>query len=277
MRHVISRAIAALTTCLAALAALPASADVAWPTRVVAIYKVKLAGVEFGTFNFSSSINGEQYSLAGDAKLSWGMGLFHWLGTVRGSGMLGSTPLPGSYAFEFKGHDKGGSVALGFRNHDVVNVKVEPPNSPSPEHIPLKPQHLKDVFDPMSALLAVAHGSIGTPCGRRVPIFDGKQRFDLVLSFRRQEKIPEARPSGEPNVGFVCRVQYVPIAGHRDNAATRAFAANEGIEVKLRPVPSASLLVPYQIIIPTAVGSAVLQSTRVEITTPGDRRIAFTF
>lgn len=271
------RHFAAATTVVFAAAfasAGPSSADSSWPARVVATYKVQLAGLEFGTFNFSSSVAGQTYSLAGETKLAWGMGLFHWQGAARSTGSVGTQPSPGAYSLEFKSNSKSGAVRLGFKDHDVVSARLEPESEPSPDSVPVRPQHLKDVFDPLSALLAVAHGGLANPCGRRIALFDGKQRFDLVLSFRRQVKIVEAKPSGEPGIGFVCRVQYIPISGHKDNKATRDFAANQGIEVILRPVPSANLVVPYQVVIPTVVGNAVLQSKIIEITTSAERRIA---
>lgn len=263
------------TACLTG--ATSGSANEVWPTRVTATYKITLAGLEFGTFNFSSSLNGRNYSLVGEAKLTWGLGLFKWQGATRASGMLGDQATPASYSYEFKGHDRAGSVKLGFKERNVTSLAVQPVREPetSPEYVPLKPQHMKDVLDPMTAILSISHGSVATPCGRRVSIFDGKTRFDLVFSFRRQVSIPELRPSGEPSIGYVCRVQYIPIAGHKDNSATRDFAANQGIEVTLRPVPSANVLIPYRVVIPTSVGSAILQSKTAEIISPGDRRIAF--
>ena len=47
------------------------------------------------------------------------------------------------------------------------------------------------------------------------------------------------------------------------------MATTDGIEVALRPVPSANVLIPYQITIPTLVGYATLVAKRVEIDTPG--------
>jgi hypothetical protein len=133
---------------------------------------------------------------------------------------------------------------------------------------------LKSVLDPMTAILALSRGNTANPCARRISIFDGKQRFDLVFSFRRLENITEAQPSGQPHVAFVCRVQYIPVAGYRRNTETQTMAASNGIEVAFRPVPSANLLIPYQITIPTIVGSAVLSSQRVDIIAPGNRQIA---
>jgi hypothetical protein len=104
-----------------------------------------------------------------------------------------------------------------------------------------------------------------------LPVFDGKQRFDLVFTYLRQQAVAEARPSGQPGVAFVCRVRYVPIAGHKMNADTRHMATTDGIEVWLRPVPSAALFVPYQITIPTAAGTATLTSERVNIVTRSEQ------
>ena len=84
-------------------------------------------------------------------------------------------------------------------------------------------------------------------------------------------------PSGQPDVAYVCRVRYLPIAGHKIDSETKFMAANDAIEVALRPVPSANVFVPYQINIPTMAGSAVITSKRVEIITPGKPQIAMLY
>jgi hypothetical protein len=73
---------------------------------------------------------------------------------------------------------------------------------------------------------------------------------------------------------LLCKVRYLPIAGHKVDADTQFMAASEGIEVALRPIPTVNLFVPYSITIPTRVGIASLQSKRVEIITPGKPQIA---
>jgi hypothetical protein len=55
------------------------------------------------------------------------------------------------------------------------------------------------------------------------------------------------------------------------------MAANDAIEVALRPVPSANVFVPYQISIPTMAGSATIVSKRVEIVSPGKPQIAMLY
>jgi hypothetical protein len=75
-------------------------------------------------------------------------------------------------------------------------------------------------------------------------------------------------------MAHVCRVRYLPIAGHKADSETSYMAANNEIEVALRPVPSANVLIPYQVNIPTMAGSATIVSKRVEIDSPGKPQIA---
>ena len=267
-----------LTAVLLALG-LPAgaAADNGWPDKVTARYKVSFNGFDIGSFRFESSTDKQTYSLAGSAKLSLLLGAYKWSGATSSKGVLaGDEPKPSEHVFEYKGGSKSGSVVMTFSKGRVAKATVVPPRSSSKKTVPLSDQHLEGVLDPLSAVMAMSRGQVDDPCKQKIGIFDGKQRFDLELSFSRRERIKEARPSGEPALGYVCRVRYVPIAGHKMNKMVASMAANKGIEVILRPIPSANILVPYQVRVPTFLGSAVLTSQRVEITT-GMRQIALVY
>jgi hypothetical protein len=58
------------------------------------------------------------------------------------------------------------------------------------------------------------------------------------------------------------------------DAENSHLATTDDIEVSLRPVPSANVLVPYQVTIPTLLGYATIISRRVEIESPGKPQIA---
>lgn len=249
---------------------LPASAaaDGDWPNKVTAKYKITFNGFDVGDFRFESSVDAGGYSLSGAGKLSALLGIFEWKGSTRSTGVLArGEPKPVDYSFKYESGSKDGSVAMHFSKGRVAERTVVPPSSPSKKTVPLTEEHLKGVLDPMSAIMAMTRQR-ENPCDQKVSIFDGKHRFDLELSYRRQQAIKEARPSGEPSVAYVCNVRYIPIAGHKDNKMTRTMAETDGIEVVLRPIPSANIFIPYQVTIPTIAGSAVLRSQRVEITTP---------
>lgn len=244
-----------------------------WPSRVHALYKVEFNGFDIGTFAFTATVNGQTYALQGDARLSALLGAFKWRGQSQSAGtVVAEAPRPAGYTFDFEGPLKSGSLRMAYAGDTVRSLVHVPPPEPQPGVIPVKEAHLKGVLDPLSAVMAVARSPTdANPCGRRLAIFDGKQRFDLTLTYKRQEAVAETRPSGQPGVAFVCRVRYQPIAGHKHSEETRTLAHSSDIEVSLRPVPSARLFIPHQITVPTAAGTATLTSQRVEIVTTNEQ------
>jgi Protein of unknown function (DUF3108) len=246
-----------------------------WPTRVQASYDIDFNGLNVGTFDFSSSQAGTAYTLTGSGKLSLLLGAFKWKGDTQTTGtMAADGPKPQNFNFGYSGSSKSGSTRMSYSADTVSSVLHDPPSPPKEGIVPVQTQHLKAVLDPLSAILALTKGTTGNPCQRRIPVYDGKARFDLLLSPRGQVQLAEKRPSGQPGTGYVCRVKYVPIAGHKADQETRFMSGSDGIEVILRPVPSANVFVPYKITIPTAAGSATLTSRTVTITTSGQQQIA---
>ncbi len=247
-----------------------------WPSRVTALYKVSFNGFDIGSFRFQTSIGPQGYQADGNADLSALLGAFTWRGITRVAGTLDTQPHPGGYSFDFQSSSRSGSVKLGFRQDAITNISMLPPPEDTAEQVPVREQHLRGVLDPLSAVLALARVPAGAdPCARKLSIFDGKQRFDLVLSHRRDERI--AGSQGQPETVHVCRVRFIPIAGHkRHSEETRNLAEQTGIEVALRPVPSAEIYVPHQITVPTGFGAAVLTAQRVDIQGPASGAIALT-
>lgn len=261
---------------LGAFKALAGPAD-GWPSRVRATYKVSFAGVDIGSFRFETGIGPNGYTADGNAQLSALLGAFQWQGITRVSGAVDAkAPHPVGYTFAFRSNTRTGTVKMGFQRDTITSLSMVPQPEETDEIVPVKPQHLQNVLDPLSAVLALAKGNAGDPCGQKLQIFDGKQRFDLIMSFRREVRINEARPSGQPMMGIVCGVQYVPISGYKAGEETKRLAHEAGIEVVLRPVPSANLFVPHEIRVPTALGPAVLAAQRIEIEQPGSGQIALT-
>jgi hypothetical protein len=267
-----------LSLALAAVVAAPpppAAAGEAWPANMRAVYDINFNGFNVGTLEFQSQAEHQSYTLVANARLSVLLGAFNWDSETRSFGLLvNQVPKPASFTFDFKSNLRAGSTKLGFANGAVSNISHQPPDMPRPDTIPVREQHLKGVLDPLSAILLLSRGSSTNPCDRRLPIFDGKERFDLLLSYKGDMKVVEQAPSGQPGVAHVCRVRYLPIAGHKADSETSYMAANNEIEVALRPVPSANVSIPYQINIPTMAGSATIVSKRVEIASPGKPQIA---
>jgi hypothetical protein len=269
--------LAGLSLSIAASAGASGTATAAenWPANMRAVYDINFNGFNVGSFEFHSQAERQSYTLLGNAKLSVLLGAFSWDAETRSFGLLvNQAPKPASFTFDYKSNLRNGSTKLGFANGAVTDISHLPPEMPRPDTVPLREQHLKGVVDPLSAIMMLARGSSANPCDRRIPIFDGKERFDLVFSYKGERKVVEQAPSGQPSVAHVCRVRYMPIAGHKVDNETSYMAASNEIEIALRPVPSANVLIPYQVSIPTMAGSATIVSKRVEIDSPGKPQIA---
>jgi Protein of unknown function (DUF3108) len=241
------------------------------PAEVKAVYKVSFGLLgEIGYFRFNSTVNGEAYALAAEAKID--TAVFDYFGAMTSMGsVLSAATKPGSYQFSYKqkavlGKKKKRSLDMAFDGSGVKDVKFVPPDPPSKKAIPVTKEQLKNVLDPLSGVMALSLGNIAKPCEQKLPIFDGKQRFDIVFS-------PTGRHEGKGG-GQVCHVRMVQISGHKEGEGA-ASVINGDIEVVLRPVPKANILIPSRVTVPTIIGSAVLASDHVEIVMPDQKRIAF--
>src|SRR5260370_40442994 len=143
-----------------------------------------------------------------------------------------------------------------------VRDLVAEPVTASPDRIPLTEAHRHGVVDPMSAALIGVSGSgeVLSPeaCRRTLPIFDGYQRFDLGLSFKRMD---EARAEhGYQGPVVVCSVAYRPIAGHRPaRFAVKYLMEQRDIEIWYAPIAVTRVRAPVRLLVPPLTAPALLR------------------
>jgi len=243
--------------------------------RVHAIYHITWNGLDLGEFTWDSAISGGQYKAVTNAKITALFGAYTWEGATRASGAyVTGAPHPAAYKFRYSATDKSGRIDMTFANNKVASMSADPPDKG--KGIPLTPADLENVLDPLSAIMTLSSPGTGSieamnPCQRRLAVFDGKQRFDLVLSFKKKDHASNA--AGARAV-YVCKIQYVPIAGMKMNTETKYMASTDGIEIWLAPVAFANTFVPINVVIPTWAGSAEITSSKVQIDVPGHGQIA---
>ncbi|MEM1318012.1 MAG: DUF3108 domain-containing protein, partial [Pseudomonadota bacterium] len=93
-------------------------------------------------------------------------------------------------------------------------------------------------------------------CDRTIPLFDGRQRYDLALSFVRMEETEFGNGQAA-----VCRLRYRPIAGHRENRRTnRELAENPNIYVWLTQVSDQALVAPVRMELGLDFGKLAIQA-----------------
>jgi hypothetical protein len=154
-------------------------------------------------------------------------------------------------------------VRMTLQGGVVKEVVAIPPFEPSPERVPVTDAHRKGVIDPMSAALmpVAGKGDVVVPeaCKRKLAIFDGRNRADIDLVFKRMDQVKADKGYAGPVV--VCQVLYTPIAGHRPSRdAIKYLIAQRDMEMWLAPIAGTRILVPFRFSVPTPFGTGVLQA-----------------
>ena len=242
-------------------------------SKVTVNYNISFDGMQIGSFIMHASVNNSQYSINATANISLLAGIiFEWKGITSSSGrVVNKGPAPSSYSFGYRTSEKSEKVDVKFADNSVREIAVNPPQRPSSGRVPVTRQHMQNVVDPLSALLLFSnfgHNQSGEEvCNHTLPIFDGKQRYDLQLSYKRTKSVTangddeEAGGRGYRGPAYVCKIKFVPISGHKAGDEENNYAAqSEGMEVWMIPVARSGLYVPYYIRIPTPVGVATLSS-----------------
>jgi hypothetical protein len=237
--------------------------------RILATYEVDLASFSLGEIHLSAKLNGGSYEMEGEGRFSLLVG-----GLYRGSGTTASTgrltkggPESSTFALSFEGGGNKEARRLSFANGAVRKVSIIPPKRQGRRRIPISKEQLEDVLDPLSAVF-LYRPRANALCDDILPVFDGRLRFNLVLTPKRAETLPEDVPQGLPGRAAVCQVKFVPIGGHRPDNPTIKFATKtDEIEVWLVPLPQSDLYVPYRIVGPTPLGrgSATLTELKANL------------
>lgn len=239
-------------------------------TEVKANYKLVFNGLNVGGYNFTSSFDRSSYSATSNASLSALFGAFKWKGDIAANGRINKDrPAPKSYQLSFKGNKKKGLIRLGFGGGRIESVEVKPQKRPKPDQVPVNEADLQNVYDPMSAIVAISQAPRKAPCSQTIPVFDGKIRFNLAFSYKGKEK---AGKDGEALT--VCRVKYIPLAGHQPKDFENPWVDYNKLEIAVRYVPSADIFVPYRVTIPTTLGAAEMRIGSVRISQPDQPEIA---
>jgi len=234
--------------------------------KLEAHYVASVAGIPIGKGTWRIDVVDDQYTANASGKTTGILQVFN-----AGSGQAvsrgtvnGGKPVSSTYAAIVAADKKFDEVHMTVNGGTVKEFTVEPQWPPTPDRVPVTEAHRRGVADPMSATL-IAVGGSGDPvkpeaCQRTLSIFDGRGRYDLVLSFKRMERVKAERGYEGPVV--VCAIRYRPISGHRpDRPAIRWLIEQRDMEMTLAPLVGTRVLVPYRVTIPTSIGTAVLEAT----------------
>jgi hypothetical protein len=244
--------------------------------RLEAEYAASVAGIPIGRGNWIIEISEDQYTAAASGTTT---GLVRFFTGARGTSaahgnIVAGQPMPSSYAATIDYDRKVDDVRIALTGGNVTDYEVEPPLPPIPERIPVTDADRRGVFDPMTSMLNHVAGS-GDPispeaCDRKVPVFDGRVRYDLHSEFKRIETVKADR--GYEGPAAVCAVYFTPIAGYvPDRPAIKFLVTLRDAEVWLAPISGTRVVVPFRFSMPTPLGTGLLQATEFVSVVPPAR------
>jgi hypothetical protein len=258
------RSLSILFAAGAAFAGLIGSASA--QSKLEARYTASLSGIPLGTGTWVVDIASDQYTAVATGRTT---GLVRLISDGSGSSgargaIHGASLVPATYASSTISDRRSDDVRMTLRAGAVKDVSVDPQMPPSPDRVPVTEAHRKGILDPMSAAIMPVAGSgdVLTPdaCKRKLAVFDGRQRADIDLLFKRMDHVHADKGYSGPVV--VCTVLYTPIAGHRpERPAIKYLVQTREMEMWLAPISGTRLLVPFRFSVPTPFGLGVLQAT----------------
>lgn len=247
------------------LAALAATAAAKADGRTEIRYGVSFAGVSVGQGALAVEVTNDGYSASGSGAVT---GMLQILapgkGTASARGRFsGGKLVPATFNTASESGDKWEDIRLSMQNGSVKEATVLPPRtSTSKDRIKVTEEHMRNILDPMSAALmpVPGNGSLSGPegCNRTLPIFDGRIRYNLVMTYDRTETLKDIKGVSGPVA--VCKVNYVAVAGHRESKAKTSTEQN--MLVWLAPIGDTRILVPAKVTIGTKVGTLTVQATQ---------------
>lgn len=230
-------------------------------------YSIAISGIPIGGADVESRFDGSHYTLTINGFTSGVSRLVSdATANLASNGYVaGSRVLPSAYRIDTAESGFVSSIDMRMSGGAIVTVKTVPEPREIKERVPLTNADKRNVVDPLSALIlpapGVAHMTGETACDRTVHVFDGFQRFDVRLSFKKQRDVT-GRDGSYSGPVFVCSARFVPVAGHVPNRV-KSLANNKSIEIWLAPVADMSLLVPYNIQLNIPLGVLSVRASRL--------------
>ena len=240
----------------------PAAAD----GQLEAKYALSLAGIEVGRAEVTVNATDAGYDILGTGRVT---GVLRAISSGKGSvaargGLTAGKSIPRLFVVSARADGKDEIIKFAITDSGVKDLDVTPPPKPYPDRIEVTDAHLVNVTDPLTGAFVSVPGKAdmlsAAACDRTVPVFDGRQRYDIVLSFSRVEDV--AIEKGFAGKAVVCQVRYVPVAGHRPTRSTvKYMQENKDMTVWLVPIAGTRLMAPFKVQVATLVGTVLFEAT----------------
>ena len=121
--------------------------------------------------------------------------------TTRGT-ITDGHPVPTTFTSKIVSNAETSDVTMVLDEGSVKELAAAPP--PGSGRVPVTEANRQGIVDPLTAMLfsaaAAGEGLSQEACRHTLPIFDGQQRYDLKLAFKRMDKVTAEKGYAGPVV-----------------------------------------------------------------------------
>ena len=205
-----------------ASAALGAAIAVVAPARaetpgVALSYDVYRSGFNVLSLQLEIGLHPRTYTVVSRLKtagvVAW---LFDWSQVAESAGAVtaaGLVPLRHSAVGLFRGRQR--LIEIDYREGRISAVRAEPKASDDDDRDEVSEGSRAEASDPMSSILNLVRSvNAGNGCAGRLPVFDGRRRYDIVFADRGPALIEPSSYSIFSGEAALCAFVFEPVAGH---------------------------------------------------------------
>ena len=237
--------------------------------RLRAHYQITMTGVSVGQIVWFVAIGDQRYTTSANGKASGVLSvLVNGEGSVDTRGLVVDGRLiPKFYTSKISDDEGNSELRMIFDEGSVKELIGQPP--PPKDRVPVSEADRRNVADPLSAMLIPAGSDALAPsnCNHVLPIFDGRRRYDLTLTYKRIDRVTIV--GGYSGFVLVCGVGLKPIAGYRaDSMLVKYVAGRRDMELWFAPITGTLAIAPIRVVMPTLIGTLEIQADQFEILDP---------
>ncbi len=238
--NVLPMVLAMILGCVALAVSVPAgAADDPIRPAVGLDYAIYIGGLEALSANVMIASDSTRYDVEIKAGTAGALGkLYPWEIHVGSKGNIaGDTlqPIEHVQRNNFQGKDR--SVTLSYDGHGGFLERKTVPDAQEDDRDPVPPDMTRDTLDIVSGLLAGLRAVDRTGvCDGRVPVFDGRRRFDLVYHDDGHETLEASDVSVYSGDALRCAVKVEPVAGFWKKNQRKFFTRKVNGEDQIVPI-----------------------------------------
>ena len=225
-------------------------------------YTVYIGGLIVAEGSMSARLEGDGYFLKNELGSAGLPGKFwdaRW--SMISEGLIVEDALhPARFAFSAIEKNETKSREILYDENGVPTLSFDPP-LPKEEIEKTPPSERRNTLDPVSAFLlpVVANEN---PCDRKLPVYDGKRRYDLQLVFDREDELT-TRNNGYSGPAIRCKVRVQPRTGLERGKLTTMLQQRDDTYIWLAPVNYGTIYIPVRVQLRTPIGGAVLDVVKL--------------